>query len=32
MEIARRSHAIVLRNIILAIAVALLILFTLCHR
>ena len=31
-EIARRRHAIVVRNIILAVAVALLILFTLCQR
>src|SRR5437773_4944997 len=32
MEIARRRQAIVVRNIILAVAFALLILFTLCHR
>jgi hypothetical protein len=32
MEIARRRQAILVRNIILAAAVALLILFTLCHR
>jgi hypothetical protein len=31
-EIARRRHAIVVRNIILAVAIALLILFTLCLR